>query len=758
MPPQPAAADSLTAWLKDQLNPDIFDNDLIGSWQDQSGFLRDWTQGNTVLQPRFKLNQRWGRPALDFDGIDNVLLGPSMSSLIALGAGTIMVAFYAANVTSNQVIITDSTGANGRIQLRITSAGKLQAFNASSAGNQVATTTDSVTVGWHIGIWRHNLGILYVYLDDPLRFNSALSGNTLAMTAGRIGARSNNTEYFTGQIGEVVISNLGWTEQNVSFVFAYLANRWLDRGDPLAQMRDVASRKLVTFERPRLMFSQDVPLVFLDQELLDPVALSHPHLPHPSGAGAGIERWTRRVVSFEERIEDLDANVLKVRMIDRSGLSHTYRESGVAVYSDDVRREGVAISGLGVARVHERVTGAWVEGEGGVLFVPAGTEAAELGGVFNDPAASQLLLRTSYVSQLTGLTLNGTGVNGSSIVAVAANTQDVRLFKSTVSAYFARFTAGSPHTADLYLSWPVSGTIAANEKLCLSLDAWINSDIWGQVLSWALQNSVDSKWWDDTSKTWSVSLVWNAITAEHISRTRSNVIVWPGTSGTAALRLGIPSGGVASRSGDSFHNQLEVGGFPTGRMIQNAGFVSPTRAATILGFFENTNAKLFNEPRGTLGCFLTVPWNAADLEAGSTSTPGGFLVTLWAVRYTPAITHSWRGIFNASRGAGLSRWEFAVKATGAEDVAFNNTQPVRGSTYAVVWRWSSATEGELGLPANTPDVFVDGVKGTSATITTRPTTIANSRIQLNLFGARMKRLFSTARVLTDEEILAWSLS
>lgn len=174
------------------------------------------------------------------------------------------------------------------------------------------------------------------------------------------------------------------------------------------------------------------------------------------------------------------------------------------------------------------------------------------------------------------------------------------------------------------------------------------------------------------------------------------------------------------------------------------------------------NRFLFNEPHGSLGFVLETPWSGPNLQVGTHTIPAGYMALLWIAEYeNPAANHYWTGRFNATLGLGNSRFEFAVKATGSEDVAFHTMQPTRGGTSAAVWRWTSSLEGELDLPSNTIDVFVGDLntpmtKGTSATVGIRPTVIATGgRVQFNTLSSRLSNLFSTADVLPDEKIIAW---
>jgi len=145
-----------------------------------------------------------------------------------------------------------------------------------------------------------------------------------------------------------------------------------------------------------------------------------------------------------------------------------------------------------------------------------------------------------------------------------ANAGFPSLFNPDVTEWAARFTAGDPHAADMYLQWPLTTNdelIQADARLCFSMDSCLMlTTPFGAGLHWALQTDVDSTWWDDPNETWSGSLVWNPGLDTNITtfgRSRSNVIMWPSTIGRALVYVGLPNGSVAEQVCLLHHVQLE---------------------------------------------------------------------------------------------------------------------------------------------------------------------------------------------------------
>jgi len=578
---QAPAFETITGWWRDDFNEDLASGDGIDTWQDYSGQGGDFTQVTAPNQPEWETKVRWGKPALRFGraAATHYMDGPDCNTLFATGQATLMIAFYLTNITTEQYLFTDSTH---DIAMVILTNGELR---GRVAGQQISIggPLDQFQLNypaWHVGIVQHVGGNCRVYLDDPLKFKFIAAGNSGAMGLARIGANPSGLEPLQdAYIGEIITTNTNWNDANVSRVFAWMAGRWLDRGDPLARMRDAASRRLHRFERPRRRFYMTTPYKWIDSgELYTPHALSHGYVPTTTGGGAGIERWERAVVVPTERRENIDTYSLEFTFEDRRGLSHQYVETGVATGSQDDRRDGVKISGLGVHRFSvSGVTKCWVESaggletgrSGGVVEVPAGVEASEFGGIVTEPAVNQYMLRTSFINELTGLTKVGEGASGGAIDTIQlndpANIQFPGLFSPQVTEWCARFTAGDPtHAADMYLQWPLTTNdelIQANQRLCFSMDnTLLPVTPFGAGLKWALQTDVDSTWWDDLNETWSGSLVWNLGLDTNVTtygRSRSNVIMWPNAIGRALVYVGLPSGSAAGQVCLLYHVQLE---------------------------------------------------------------------------------------------------------------------------------------------------------------------------------------------------------
>lgn len=606
MPKQPPAAGLVTGWWRDEFNEALAHGDPVETIHDYSGLQGDLEQPVGANQPAYETKIRWGRPAYRFGQAAAVhwMEGPDSSDLLNPGTGTVFVSFYLTTFASEQTLITDSTGpSHGNWGLRVMTTGELRATNNNTGVNiGVAAGGDLFELtlnAWHIGIWEHSGGDLYVYLDDPLFFQKVASGNTAGFLNVKIGASSSGANPMAdGYIGEILTYDAGLNDTNRSQVFGYMANGWLDRGDPLARKRDAGSRRLDKFERPRGRHTIHVPESFLaSAELYEPHAISHPYLPTATGEGAGQRRWERGVVVPVARRWDLDRNLLELTIADRRGLSHLYRESGVATRSADPRREGVKISGVGPYRFPvSGTTKAWVHsatvstGPGPVVEVPAGVEAAEVGGIVTEPASINFVIPSSFIDGLDDLSVNGTGVNGSDIIADP--TDDIEqpgLFHPDVTGFCARFTAGTPHAADLYLeatTTPIE-LIQANSRLCFSMDTAQLTGPAGDPLAWQLQNDVDSLWWDDVNETWSASPVWNLGVTVY-GRTASNPIMWPSSNGHALWRVGLPTGGTSGRLSRLFHVQLEPVPFPTGRIVHDNVFFG-TRTDRFLSFQEWTS-------------------------------------------------------------------------------------------------------------------------------------------------------------------------
>jgi hypothetical protein len=178
-------------------------------------------------------------------------------------------------------------------------------------------------------------------------------------------------------------------------------------------------------------------------------------------------------------------------------------------------------------------------------------------------------------------------------------------------------------------------------------------------------------------------------------------VIGPIDSGSDASAFSVgfilESGGTASRKHRLYHVQLEDGDCATSRIVTDSSAVTRAAGSTIRENF--VDARVWDATRGTGGRIVIPEWDSDGLPAGAIRTI--------IERYDDA--DNWaRVAYEKDEGGVVFRW----CADGTEYAAIKTATFVRGTEYAIGYRWIS-TEGELDLEAYSLDVFVDGVKGTT---------------------------------------------
>jgi hypothetical protein len=464
--------------------------------------------------------------------------------------------------------------------------------------------------------------------------------------------------------------------------------------------RIIGSRRIRYARRTLPVLEIEAPLLFADLEIGDAVMLSHIALPM-AAAYPGWERWKRalcRVIG-----SDIGDGSVRLSLVD-------VRDYAVRLWdtaqSDEAPTAGF---GSGVCRLTPGGTRTFSRGSSKYVNSPADesllshpiipviqcgseVEAILFDGTLLEAEGTNHITRSSFVSGTTGLTLAGTGVNGS---AIAADTTDL-LFDSTITANSLKFTAGNPHTTELSARFPDTASIPANSQVVVSVD---HKDDSGATLYWRLQRLVDNWYWNAGGSAWQSGTVDNAFTVRtSLSGAHRD---YGGIStvgaGATALRLYLlqQSGGTASRVNRAYHVQIEIAAsvaFPSSRIVCNGTEV--TRSADLLKYTNDSGKRTWDSAQGTAF--------ARFIPYAPYATTAIIYLAYWD-------SNNWHRL--ARNG---SNWEFRVKVSGTEYTATKGISAYAwGATYDIACRWCGS-EGELGLAPYTISVFVDGVKGTDA--------------------------------------------
>ncbi len=510
----------------------------------------------------------------------------------------------------------------------------------------------------------------------------------------------------------------------------------------ISPAREIASHRLRLYRRPLEEMPIDVPLAMLDLELGDDFSVTHPAGPDSAGAGWGATNWKRRL--HQLRSETIDLNNMTVSYTSRGRRSFlcTDWDTAFTSRSSSAVEDGVARLGVGGTNTYTRASNMWVEDPGSRLVVLKAVNEKPMayGGLLLESSATNLLTLSSNVAgSVSGLSLSGAS---GTIATETASTQP--LFDSSVTANNYKWTAGSPHSADLRATWPVTASVSANTITRVSIDYMDNGSVSGDRLCWRVRRAIDGNYWDDSGAgAWVAGATDNPLTlAPTRTRAISNRINVGAGATTLTFSMVLLSGGTASRIARVYHVQLEDKAWATSRIVTTA--TTYTRALQTYTVTNTSGKRPLNSTGGTYLAQVVPLWNGADATAGVTD--------LLFLDMTYDASNWFRVYYDSSANALL----FEIRAAGTTTTASKSWTPVRGTTYKIAARWTSSA-GELDLTARTHSVFVDGVKGTDATRAADPTrSSADMYRGGNAAGAACNASYTrhllTQVVLTDAEI------
>ncbi len=467
----------------------------------------------------------------------------------------------------------------------------------------------------------------------------------------------------------------------------------------ISPAREIASHRLRLYRRPLEEMSVDVPLAMLDLELGDDFSVTHPAGPNSDGTGWGATNWKRRLHQLRSETIDLNNMTVSYTSRGRRAFLCTDWDTAFASRSSSAVEDGVARLGVGGTNTYTRASSMWVEDPGSRLVVLKAVNEKPMayGGLLLESSATNLLTLSSNVDgSVAGLSLSGAS---GAVTSETASTQP--LFDSSVTANNYKWTAGSPHSADLRATWAPTALLSANTITRVSIDYMDNGSVSGDRLHWRVRRS-DGMYWDDSgSGSWVVGATDNPLT---LAPTRTRAISNRIDVGSGATRLTLSmvllSGGTAGRIARVYHAQIEDKAWATSRIVTTA--TPYTRALQTYSVTNTAGKRPISSTCGTYLAQVEPLFTAADALAGGTD--------LYLLDMTYDASNWFRVYYDVSAGNLL----FEIRAAGTTTTATKAWSPVRGTTYKIAARWTSSA-GELGLTARTHTIFIDGVKGTDAT-------------------------------------------
>lgn len=748
---------SLSGWYEaDTFTAQAHGDALVG-WQDLSGSANHLTATPSSF-PTFARDIVNGRPAIQFNG-SQAITGPNIATFMSGQNLTMFVVVMATAITANSATgnLNDGIITGGQVQspglfLR-NNAGtySVMAFVNDAGGAQTYTSVINPGLNrWMVLVWRRSGATANMYVDQGYDSAQVVGTNPINGTATplQLGQNYNETTGLTGYIAAALLYAAAVGNDDMQHVINYLANKYLSgdaagsqnteipRGDPLEQARDVGTRRLWAFGRPRLAFRARAPLRMLDVELGTIVTASHKDWPKPDGGGAADTDWRRAYLRLDET--DLDMDGMTVGILGRD-IRHSVvsAESFIGTLRTDYLRNGVTAIGRGIHTFRRQST-AWVEdaGDQRVIALTEEQEKVTSFGLLLEEEITNPVTRSSFINGTTGLTISA----GSGTVAV--DTTSPLLFDTSVTPQGLRLTAGNPHVTETRVNH-AAFSVDASAYFRISVD---HCDRDGTALNWRLQRASDSNWWNDATPAWQVAQVDNAwpvsASTSTITRGISEVIQKDGSTGNVTLYHVLPAGGTASRRNTIYHVQSEASGQP----VASSRIVTTTAAVTRAADNFVIQNITWPEDRGTVLVKIRPLFDADAIAVASTFfLNGGFYPSAAAAAY--ALDYK----------SASARWNFTFRNSGGTTYeAYYVATPTRLTEYRIAYRWTSSA-GELGLTPRTNSIFLNGVKGTDVVAAGSP---ANSGSITPFFasGFAYHACWELRPYpLSDEEIEAWGV-
>lgn len=694
----------LYAWYKAS-SLSLVDGAEVATWLDSSGNGRTMTGATGgAAKPKYRANQIAGYPAVE--------LGTTVGSgyftcvgfgwLTALASHTVFVV-WRPRAAGDGGIVTAVGGGNLSEAILRPSANVIRKRWTNTVPTLFTADATLNDLEWHYACgFQAGTTQIGISVDGGAETTTGTSGTRSASVTNDARMGQDGSTYCDGWLAEVIIYSSSLSGGDKALINAYLREKYFSSSPgQIEQNRDRLSRDLWLNRRTPRVAVSSLPLWVLDADVLDRVAIQSQLGPSPLANGWRARKWEQRPFAVLNGKWNPATNRLSAELLDLRPLDVLYYDSSRTDEKSSLMQAG------GVARISKG--NAITFSRQSVLYLPNPSDPTavclygqnERGinrtGEYFEEARTNELLRSSFVSGTTGLTLTGTGTNGS---AIAADTSDL-MFDSGITGNSLKFTAGSPHAADLKAAEPATASFTANQKIVITADHVTNS---GEALALRIQRSVDSWYWNNGTGAWQAGVVDNVMTSQATrdpdAQWRSKVIDVGGSATTVTVTALLPTGGTAGRISHLYHLQLEKGTFPTSRIVTDGAAV--TRVKTQLSIAVPAAQKIYNPALGFIDCEVVCDWSSSDL--GSTEDMYVFWMTTNAGADHECL------FYDASAGA----WVFEKKVGASTYQATKTASVTRGTAVKLSARWTGA-DGELDLTNYTLSLFVDDVKGTDVT-------------------------------------------
>jgi hypothetical protein len=229
----PSTLSGLTLWLKaDSLA--LSDGQRIQTWPDESGNGRDFTQGTGGQRPLLKTGILNGMSVVRFDGVnDNIGSSVGWQTFFSVSDATAFVVYKRRgnpSATYGTLFSDESAGSAEKVGMRDASLGTVLVC-MNNDGNQDTASKTGLTGEAYIATWLHTGGNLSAGANDTRDsgLSTVASGATITPNNFNVSLGAEvtaATNYYNGDIAEVLFFNVALSEADRISVESYLAQKY----------------------------------------------------------------------------------------------------------------------------------------------------------------------------------------------------------------------------------------------------------------------------------------------------------------------------------------------------------------------------------------------------------------------------------------------------------------------------------------------------------------------------------------------------
>lgn len=195
------------------------DADVINGWKDKSGNANDWlATTQTTTQCVWKTNIRNGRSVVRFNGTASQF----SKTMGSLGAHTVAIVLKSASTANNYGSLIINNGSTNGFVAKSYSVVPDYSFNLYSGGDHESSRNANNAWSFFYAEISGAAGAYSMYLNNVLQAPGGTVFNSIVYD--RIGGHG--SEYFNGDIGDVMIWNKVFTSTERGNLYTLMSSEW----------------------------------------------------------------------------------------------------------------------------------------------------------------------------------------------------------------------------------------------------------------------------------------------------------------------------------------------------------------------------------------------------------------------------------------------------------------------------------------------------------------------------------------------------